>query len=63
MRHYFGACGWGTARLGVDINCVQYGPAGGLRLRLALAALHPGRHANAPVIAMNNNERHLPVMQ
>ena len=28
LRHYFGACGWVAARLGVEINCVQYGPAG-----------------------------------
>jgi len=28
MRHYYGACGWGTARLDAAINCVQYGPAG-----------------------------------
>ena len=28
LRHYYGACGWGTARLDAGIECVQYGPAG-----------------------------------
>jgi len=28
LRHYYGACGWGTARLDAAIRCVQYGPAG-----------------------------------
>ena len=28
LRHYYGACGWGTARLDAKIRCVQYGPAG-----------------------------------
>ena len=28
LRHYYGACGWGTARLDAEIRCVQYGPAG-----------------------------------
>ena len=26
LRHYYGACGWGTARLDARIKCVQYGP-------------------------------------
>ena len=26
LRHYYGACGWGTARLDAAISCVQYGP-------------------------------------
>ena len=26
LRHYYGACGWGTARLDAAIRCVQYGP-------------------------------------
>ena len=25
-RHYYGACGWGTARFDAGIDCVQYGP-------------------------------------
>jgi len=29
MRHYYGACGWDTARLDAAINCVQYGPKAG----------------------------------
>ena len=28
LRHYYGACGWGTARFDAEIGCVQYGPAG-----------------------------------
>ena len=28
LRHCYGACGWGTARLDAAIMCVQYGPAG-----------------------------------
>ena len=28
LRHYYGACGWGTVRLDAEIQCVQYGPAG-----------------------------------
>ena len=28
LRHYYGACGWGTARFDAGIRCVQYGPAG-----------------------------------
>jgi len=28
LRHYYGACGWGTARLDAAISCMQYGPAG-----------------------------------
>ena len=28
LRHYYGACGWGTARLDAEIRCVQNGPAG-----------------------------------
>jgi len=28
LRHYYGACGWGTARLDAAIECVQYRPAG-----------------------------------
>ena len=28
LRYYYGACGWGTARLDVAIHCVQWGPAG-----------------------------------
>ena len=26
LRHYYGACGWGTARFDAAIRCVQYGP-------------------------------------
>ena len=26
LRHYYGACGWGTARFDAGIQCVQYGP-------------------------------------
>ena len=26
LRHYYGACGWGTARFDAAILCVQYGP-------------------------------------
>ena len=26
LRHYYGACGWGTARFDAGIRCVQYGP-------------------------------------
>ena len=26
LRHYYGACGWGTARFDAGICCVQYGP-------------------------------------
>ena len=26
LRHYYGACGWGTARFDAAIHCVQYGP-------------------------------------
>ena len=26
LRHYYGACGWGTARFDARIQCVQYGP-------------------------------------
>jgi len=26
LRHYYGACGWGTARFDAAIQCVQYGP-------------------------------------
>ncbi len=28
LRHYYGACGWGTARFDAVILCVQCGPAG-----------------------------------
>ena len=28
LRHYYGACGWSTARFDSAIMCVQYGPAG-----------------------------------
>jgi WD40 repeat protein len=28
LRHYYGACGWDTARLDAEILCVHYGPAG-----------------------------------
>ena len=28
LRHYYGACGWDTARFDAAIRCVQYGPAG-----------------------------------
>jgi hypothetical protein len=28
LQHYYGACGWGTARFDAGIHCVQYGPAG-----------------------------------
>ena len=28
MRHYYGACSWGTAHFDAAINCVQCGPAG-----------------------------------
>ena len=28
LRHYYGACGWDTARLDAAIMCMQYGPAG-----------------------------------
>ena len=26
LRHYYGACSWGTARFDAGIQCVQYGP-------------------------------------
>ena len=29
MRHYYGACGWDTARFDAKISCVQYGPGVG----------------------------------
>ena len=28
LRHYYGACGWGTVHIDAKIYCVQYGPAG-----------------------------------
>ena len=28
LQHYYGACGWGTARFDAGIHCVQHGPAG-----------------------------------
>ena len=28
LEHYYGACGWDTARLDAEIMCVQYGPGG-----------------------------------
>ena len=28
LRHYYGACGWGTVRFDAEILCGQYGPAG-----------------------------------
>ena len=28
LRHYYGACGWGTVRLDAEVQCVQCGPAG-----------------------------------
>jgi len=28
LRHYYGACGWDTARFDAEIWCVQFGPAG-----------------------------------
>ena len=27
LQHYYGACGWDTARFDAKICCVQYGPA------------------------------------
>ena len=55
LQHYYGACGWGTARFDAGIHCVQHGPAGDVVAasdsdgRIHLICAHTGETSLCPL--------------